>query len=156
MVTACVHGRAASRNSQDVEYVSRASSGKRVSIRFRPTVIYRWHAWHASFAASKPVSAGAVDTTIYVSSGGVSRPFPTRWRRRGLHRLEFRVCLLSRLSHVDFRRSGVAGLSHLGVLARRAGLTYETMFSALGTYGLSRTQHYHNIQQADTVGDDII
>ena len=30
------------------------------------------------------------------------------------------------------------------------------MFSALGTYGLSRTQHYHNIQQADTVGDDII
>ena len=36
------------------------------------------------------------------------------------------------------------------------GLTYETMFSALGTYGFSRTQHSHNIQQADTVGDDII
>ena len=35
-------------------------------------------------------------------------------------------------------------------------LTYEMMFSALGTYGLSRTQHFHNIQQADTVGDDII
>ena len=36
------------------------------------------------------------------------------------------------------------------------GLTYGTMFSALGTYGLSQTQHSHNIQQADTVGDDII
>ena len=28
------------------------------------------------------------------------------------------------------------------------GLTYETMFSTLSTYGLSRTQHSHNIQQA--------
>ena len=35
-------------------------------------------------------------------------------------------------------------------------LTYETMLSALGTYGLSWTQHSHNIQQADIVGDDII
>ena len=30
-------------------------------------------------------------------------------------------------------------------------LTYETMLSALGTYGLSRTQHSHNIQQADSL-----
>ena len=28
------------------------------------------------------------------------------------------------------------------------GLTYETMFSTLSTYGLSRTQHSDNIQQA--------
>ena len=38
------------------------------------------------------------------------------------------------------------------------GLTYETMFSTLSTYGLSRTQHSHNIQQAapSRVGDDSI
>ena len=36
------------------------------------------------------------------------------------------------------------------------GLTHKTMFSALSTYGLSWTQHSDNIQQADTVGNDII
>ena len=96
MVTACVRGRAASQNSQDVEYVSRASSDKRVSMRFRPTVTYRWHLLGLVF--QQPAGGARTDKDDAVTGDGGPSPYGRYWRSRR-HPMRRRRPFCSSLRH---------------------------------------------------------